>query len=461
MGADFHAGFLFDDHDLTLANGRQTQILGPLFYDQHIDEQHTWAIPPLLSYTKDRGTDLTEFDFAYPILTYDRYGSQYRWQLFQLLSFSGGPSPGETNVSRITLFPIYFQQRSSDPSENYTAVGPFYGHLKRHLFRDEIFFVMFPVFSETRRGEVITDNYLFPFFHLRHGPGLTGWQFWPLIGHEHKDITTRTNLFGDTESVPGHDSSFVLWPLYFNDHSELGTDNPIWQQGVLPLYALERSPQRNSTTVLWPFFSRVDDRKQKYHEWDAPWPLIVFARGEGKYTTRVWPFFSHAHNATLESDFYLWPVYKYDRINSPPLDRQRHRILFFLYSDILQKNTETGHSSRRTDLWPLFTRRRDFNGNTRFQAFAFLEVWTLGSHKIERDYSPAWSVWLSEHNPSTGARSQSLLWNLYRHEAAPEHHSVSALFGLFQYHGGPTGKRLRVLYIPFGKKPAPAPPSKN
>ena len=39
----------------------------------------------------------------------------------------------------------------------------------------------------------------------------------------------------------------------------------------------------------------------KYREWDAPWPLIVFARGEGKTTTRVWPLYSRAHNATLES----------------------------------------------------------------------------------------------------------------------------------------------------------------
>ena len=44
------------------------------------------------------------------------------------------------------------------------------------LFRDEIFFVMFPIYSQTRKKDVVTDNYLYPFFHLRHGDGLHGWQ---------------------------------------------------------------------------------------------------------------------------------------------------------------------------------------------------------------------------------------------------------------------------------------------
>ena len=69
-------------------------------------------------------------------------------------------------VKRFTLFPLYFQQRSPDPNENYTALVPFYGHLKNRLFRDEIFFVMFPIYSETRKRDVVTDNYLYPVFRF-------------------------------------------------------------------------------------------------------------------------------------------------------------------------------------------------------------------------------------------------------------------------------------------------------
>ncbi len=448
-----HAGLLFDESDLVLSLGQRTEAAGPFFYDQQTAEQHTWAIPPLFSFTRNPGVPLKEYDFLYPVLTYDRYGDQYRWQLGQLLSWAGGPTQTETNRHRFTLFPVYFQQRSDNPDENYTAVFPFYGHLKHRLFKDEIYFILFPGFAETRKRDVVTDNYLYPFFHLRHGTGLKGWQLWPFAGQEHKEITTRTNRFGDAEAVAGHDSRFVLWPLYLEDRTGLGTDNPAWQLASLPFCSVLRSPKRDSTTVLWPFFSHVTDRDKKYREWDLPWPLVVFARGEGKTTSRVWPFYSHAHNPTLESEFFLWPIYKYNRAHSDPLDRVRKRICFFLYSDATDNNTETGESRRKVESWPFFLYRRDFNGNTRLQFPALLESLTPGSHKIPRDWSPVWSLWRSEHNAKTGAASQSLLWNLYRHQTAPDYKSVSCLFGLYQYQVNPEGKRLRLFYIPLRKSP--------
>ena len=126
-----------DEFNLTLAPGHRTEALGPFFYSQQKETQRIWAVPPVLSYTRDPGTESKEIDFLYPVITYDRYGEQYRWQLFQILSFAGGPTQQETARDRFTLFPLYFQQRSSEPSENYTAVFPFYGHVKHRLFRDD------------------------------------------------------------------------------------------------------------------------------------------------------------------------------------------------------------------------------------------------------------------------------------------------------------------------------------
>jgi len=451
--ADFlSAGPIYDRFYLTLSPGQRTEAAGPFYYNEQSETQHTWAVPPLISYTTDEAAGLKEFDILYPLLTYDRYGDQYRWQLVQLLSFAGGPSSSEKDRHRFTIFPLYFQQRSSKPEENYTALFPFYGHLKHRLFRDSIYFVMFPIFGETTKHGVVTDNYLFPIFHLRHGPGLEGWQVWPLVGKERKQVTTVTNGFGETVVVPGHDDLFVLWPIFFNDHTGLGTTNVVWDQAALPIYSIERSAHRDSTTILWPFFSKVDDREKKYREWDLPWPLVVWARGEGKTTSRFWPFFSQAHTATLESDFYLWPVYKYNRAKLDPLDRTRVRIAFFLYSDTIDRNTETKASARRTYLWPFFTKHTDFVGNSRLQVLAPLEPFVPGSHKIPRDYSPLWSVWRQETSPRRGTSSESLLWNLYRRDTGPGMKKVSILFGLFQYHSGPDGAGTRLFYIPLGKK---------
>src|SRR5262249_34395582 len=157
-----------------------------------------------------------------------------------------------------------------------------------------------------------------------------------------------TNGFNEVKTIGAHDKFFALWPLIFDAKTGLGTANPLHQQGFLPAYILERSPKRDSTSVLL-LFSRVDEHEKNYREWGLPWPLVIFARGEGKTTTRIFPFFSQSHNATLESDFYLWPVYKFNRVHADPLDRRRTRICFFLYSDLVQRSTETGEFMRRTD----------------------------------------------------------------------------------------------------------------
>lgn len=445
-----HLGPLFDRFDLTLREGERLEA-GPFYYHQQSEAEQVWAVPPLFSLTKDPDTERTEFDFVYPVMTYARFGEQYRWQFFQLLSLGGGETQTETERNRFTIFPIFFMQRSSDTNENYTAYGPFYGQLKNRLMRDQIDYVMFPFYSKTRKKDVVTRNYVYPFVHVREGDGLQGWQVWPLAGREHKEITWRTNRFDEVETIPGHDKLFVLWPLFHNQHRDLGGDNPTREQALLPLYDVTRSPRRDSTTALWPFFSWIEEREKKYHEWQGPWPFVVLARGEGKHTTRVWPLFGRARSETLGSDFYIWPLYTVKRAHAPPLERRRSRVMFFLYSNLLERNTETGTARHRIDLWPLYLKRTEHDGNVRVQIPALLESFLPGNHKIERDYSPVWSFWRSEHNPKTGAHSQSLLWNLYRRDARPGEKNISAFFGLYQYHAGARGKERRLFFIPFSR----------
>ncbi len=448
---EFHTGLLYDQFPLTLDSGQRTEALGPLFYDQQKDSEKIWAFPPFFSHVTDPDVEYREDEFLYPLLGYESYGQEYRWQFFELWSFAGGKTQQESRQKRFTIFPFYFQQRSPVPDENYTALLPVYGHLQHRLFRDKIFFVMFPIYSETQKKDIVTDNYLYPFFHLRHGDGLFGWQFWPLVGNEHKDVTTQTNGFGDTSIVAGHDDFFALWPFIFKATTGIGTENPEKSWGFLPLYLQSRSPKRDSTSVLWPFFAWIDEREKKYREWQGPWPFVIFTRGEGKTTDRVWPLFSQSHNKELESDSYLWPIYTFRRTHSDPLDMRRTRIMFYLFENTVEKNTATGADKRRVDAWPFFTYHRDFNGNNRLQILALVEPAVPNNRGIERNWSPLWSVWVSENNPKSGASSQSFLWNLFRHESTPTSKKCSLLFGLFQYQSDSDMKRLRLFYIPVFK----------
>ena len=448
---NFHAGPLFDEFPLTLDSGQRTEMLGPFFYDQQMGSEKTWALPPFFSHDTDPAVESREDDFLYPLLTYECYGKEYRWQLFQLLAFAGGDDSQGNEERRVTIFPIYFQQRSPVTNENYTALIPFYGHYQNHLFRDDVFFVMFPLFSETRKKDTVNDNYLYPFFNTRHGDGMHGWQFWPFVGKEHKVVTTVTNDFGDVETIGGHDQFFALWPFYFWQNNGIGTDDPEKFRAVFPFWVYSRSPQRDATSVLWPFFNWANDRGKKYREWQMPWPFIVIARGPGKTTTRIFPLFSRAHNDTLESDFYLWPIYKFDRIHADPLDERRTRILFYLFQNVTEKNTETGKEKQRVDLWPLFVYHRNFDGANRLQILAPLESFIPDNRGIEYNWAPLWSLWRSENNPVASASSQSLFWNLYRLDTTADSKKCTFLFGLFQYQSQPEGKTLRLFYIPIVK----------
>jgi len=469
-----HAGFFFDRHELTLEAGSRTEAAGPFFYQQLTEQESLWAVPPLFSHSVLLAGDAEEYDLGYPLLTYDRFGGEYRWQFFQLLSFAGSRNQAEVARHRFTIFPIYFQQRSAETNQNYTALFPVYGQLKDRLFRSEMDFVLWPLYVKTvkragvtpletflkpagaplqpREGDLSTYNYLLPFFHLRYGDGLFGWQLWPLLGHEHKDITTQTNMWHDPEVVPGHDKTFVLWPFFLKQQRAIGSENPERELLVFPFYDRMRSPLRDATSYLTPLgLSITDDRGQKYREIGAPWPFVVFARGEGKTVNRLWPLFGEAHNASQSSDFYFWPAYSSKRVHGETLDRRRTRLLYFLGSHTLEKNLETGASKSRTDLWPLFSHRHEFNGNTRLQLLAPLEPILPASKSIERNYSPLWSLWVAENNPKTGERSQSLLWNLFRREVSPTTRKGSLLFGLFQYESGAEYKNWRLFYLPLKK----------
>lgn len=452
-------GPFYDQFPLTLEPGIRTEAAGPFLYDEEGPNRFILAMPPVMSLTRDLDVEATEFDFLYPLFTYDRYGQEYRLQLGQLLSFAGSARQDESEVRRFTVFPFYFQQRGPGPEDDYTALLPFYGTIRKRLFRDQISFVMLPLYVQSRKRDVVTDNYLYPLFHQRHGEGLRGWQLWPLVGREHKDVTTRTNDFGDPEPVAGHDKFNLFWPVYYNNTTGVGTTNPMHSVGVLPLFAVDRSPGRDATSVLWPLFNFIDDRARRYQEWHAPYPFIQFARGEGKTMSRVWPLFGTARNATLKSEFVAWPLYRHTRFQSEPAERERTRILLFLYSDISERNTQTHDRRQRTDLWPFFTARRDVYGNERFQILAPIEPILANSKSVERNWSPLWSVWRAESNATTRARSKSFLWNLYRMDATPDTKNVSLLFGLFQYDTDPAATRWRLFHVPVAtdrKTGAPA-----
>src|SRR4051812_12156510 len=85
-------GPAFHEFPLTLSPGHRTEGLGPLFYSEQKETQHTFAIPPLFSHVEDPDVEYEEMDVLYPLLSYDRYGKESRFHIMQVFAFAGGQS---------------------------------------------------------------------------------------------------------------------------------------------------------------------------------------------------------------------------------------------------------------------------------------------------------------------------------------------------------------------------------
>jgi len=454
--ADIAAGPIFDKFGLTLQTGTRTEALGPFYYHQETERATTWGIPPLFAITDSPYYDARDVAILPPLLSYHRYGTQSALMITPLLTFYGGDYQNDVTRQRTMFFPFYFRQKSSNPDLRYTAVFPFYGTVKGIFQRTQAHWVMAPLFIESWKRDVHTKNYLYPIFHTRTGNGLTGWQFWPFYGTESKVPTTRTNDFGEVRIIPGYEKRFALWPMFFWEDIAMGTTNASTYRSYWPAYTKLDSPQVVGTTAFFSLYSHTVNHAQKYEQWGFPWPIWVKARGEGKHVTRFIPFYNYGSNNLIVSRSYLWPGYTTRTLDTGPALITRTRVMLYLWSEVKEEIKETGEMRRRQNAWPFMTRMKYYDGSTRLQVFAPLEPMLPANETIERVFSPLWSVYRAQYNATNGAASQSLFWNLYRHDATAEMKRWSLLYGLFQGRQTKDEETLRIFFIPIKQRRDPA-----
>jgi hypothetical protein len=190
------------------------------------------------------------------------------------------------------------------------------------------------------------------------------------------------------------------------------------------------------------------DKKKGIERWDVPWPFINFTRGSTQ-ENRVFPFYASETDGKDEEGFFLWPLYRYNTITFEDYRRKRNTILFFLYSDIKEEPViEGGRSGRTIDLWPLFSYKRDREGNLNFHFLSILEPFLSGNDGIERNYSSFWRLY-EWKKYKDGRKTSSFLWNMYRSESSGDESKIYFLGGLFGYRFDPYKKTIKLSFIPI------------
>ncbi|HXG30701.1 MAG TPA: hypothetical protein VNK81_03570 [Thermodesulfobacteriota bacterium] len=433
----FNLGPLFYMERDKTQGSQEIYALGPFITSKREKESTEFGFRPLFYLLEDGKRDSTQFDFLYPIATYDRREEDRSFQfLFYLLSYHSNLKPSGFREREFTLFPLIFTKRAEKEEDSYFALFPIYGDLKDKFARDEIDFFLFPLFLRTRSGEATNYSLLWPFFGYYTGGGQEGFRLWPLFGYKKK--------------VGVFDEKFALWPIYISRRQvAYGKERRSFM--IFPFYSTVESPERTQSTYLWPLFNRLLDRERGIERWDVPWPLINLTRGTKK-ENRVFPFYASEVDGNDEEGFFLWPLYRYYKVTLQDYVRTRKTVLLFLYSDIREKSTiEGGMDRRRIDAWPLFTYRRDAEGNRSLHLLSILEPLLSGNEGIERSYSPIWRLY--EWKGYRDGRSvSSLLWNTYRMERSKEGIMVDfrPIIPVFSYRNWNGGSKIYFLGGLFG-----------
>jgi hypothetical protein len=428
---------------------RSFHLLGPLFKSERKGEETESALRPLY-YRAANQSGSSQLEVLYPLLSLKSGPDSSRFNFLQLLS-SDAYDGGEDRSRKFFLFPLIFY--GSDPEQgDYFAIFPLGGQLRGWFGRDEITFALFPLYGRTLKGERRIDNVLWPFFARISGKEESGYKFWP--------------IYGQSEKIGHYRKKFFLWPIFFSEDLDLAGDNPVRRRAAFPFYLSIESAESSEQFVLWPFFSKRADMVRNSTEWNFPWPLIRLTRGETRHGFRLLPFCSDETVEANRKRWYFWPVYKIEDTQTAKFERRRHRVLYFLYSDLREMTHDSGQEKRRVALWPLFSYSRQ-KGVRHLHVFSLLEPFFPENTGIEHSWAPLWRVYQQKWDQQ-GNRIISLFWNLFWQEKRDqamawelfplleyardpdEGIDWKVLKGLFRYQSGRDGKSLKLFYLPWG-----------
>lgn len=430
---------------------RNLSVLGPLFKLQQRGDTRDLAVRPLFYKTSDQknGTDATTY--LYPLASSETTRDTATMQVMQLFQNNTYRKDEEGKQEKgAMLFPFYISGKS-EKYGSYTSIFPFYGDIYERFWRDEYHYLMFPLYGRTVKNGTTTRNYLYPFFAVTTGEKESGFQFWP--------------LYGQSAKVGVYKKRFVAWPFYMQEQSGLDSENPVNKLNLLPFYSATDSAKGSARYYLWPFFGHKTETEGKQEEYDYFWPFVRTVRGENRTVTSLLPFYFSEKRRETSKNWFMWPLYKHEELDSDVFHQERDRVLYFLYSDNHESWSKDGADRRRTAFWPLFVYNRDARGVKSLSLPAPVEP-ILDREGIERNWAPFWRFYQQKWD-DRGDSAASLFWNLYWHERRGEDLAyelfpiisyrsekkdadVKLFKGLVRYRNDTGRKSLTFFWLPLG-----------
>ncbi len=439
---NFEPVFLYSEDEPR--EGKGTDALGPLITHRKDTRQQDFAFRPLFYWRKEEGK-YTLLEYLYPLGKYKKTDKEVESYLMPFYSTRRDLSAKEHEKKERGFLLAFWGE--TEKGESYGGFFPIYGKLKKRLGKDELNFFLWPLYSDSREGENRTYSFLWPIFSHTTGGGKEGFKVWPLVGHERKENS--------------YEKSFFLWPIFHFEKRYLYTENPTEISMVFPLYVSSVSPKRISRSVIWPFFNYTYDEEDHYTQWDFPWPLLQWAKGDDKSIFRIFPFYGKKSWEGDEKGYILWPFYLYDRQGEDGYRKTRHLYLL-LSKDQTEVWEKEGKRARIFRIWPLFYYGLRKEGDVHVHFPALIPIDDEG---FERNWGPLFRLY-EYHRNAAGESESKFLWGFYVHRknAARELYELSffltyysaedlsyfsLLRGLLEYRAEGKKCALRLLYSPW------------
>ncbi len=423
--------------------GKALDILGPFFTYRKDKEERDIAFRPFF-YWKEKPENHLRLDYLYPMGKYertDREMESYFRLIYSTRRDLTQPEKQEKDGSFLLAF-----WGETDQGKPYGGFFPLYGHLEKRFGRDEMNFFLWPLYSDSREGKSKTTTFFWPILSYSEGDR-TGFKIWPLGGYDRKEND--------------YDKTFFLWPIFHFEKRHLYTDDPTEVNMVFPLYVSSSSSKRFSRSVLWPFFTYTYDEEDHYTQWDFPWPLLQWAKGDDKSIFRLFPIYGRKYWEGIERGYILWPIYWYVHQDDDTHQKNTDRYFLLSKSEIEVWKKEDKREWRLR-IWPFVYYREEKEGQTYSYWPVLIPVDYEG---YERNWVPLLSLYDYRRSPKGDSESK-FLWGVYLHRknAIRELYELSFLLtfytakdlyyfgflkGLLEYRAEGPKRALRLLYSPW------------
>jgi hypothetical protein len=418
--------------------------LGPLFYLKRDPIRKECGVRPLFYWTGDETDSLWRLEFFYPFGKYEVKEGDTKGYLFPLSNYREQEFYGKKKWD-FQFFPFFIGETKE--GEDYFGLFPLFGTLLDRYGKDEIRFVLWPLYGESTLDGDQTTDVLWPFFSFIEGERKKGFRFWP--------------LYGQREEVGVSKSEFFLWPVFTKKTKDLDTDDPMEEWAIFPFYIKKESRNFDGKTYLWPLFSYSRNRAAGFEQWDLPWPLFRYIKGENLYGIRFFILYNYKiREGESKRGFILYPLFRYweDRIGDT---QQRAYFIFFsrIETSVDDRGVQKGRTLR---IWPFFDYEREEGGR---EAFSTFHLQPFKEEGLERNIFPLFRIFRWEKN-AQGDVSANLLWGFFKKIRKEEFDyweiahligvksglnwkTVSLLKGLFLYKREGEIAGLRFFYVPL------------